>query len=142
MEKLKQLKVGDYYKKQSPDADIVGKDATLPEIIRALLKYKSCRSVFVVDESNTLCGIVTARNLIRILGKSYGSDFEIPRLAEILAQTADDFLIPEKWVSPDDTIEHALKLAARSGLEDLPVIEDDQIVGVIDCFELLDWACE
>ncbi len=80
MEKLKQLKVGDYYKKQSPDADIVGKDATLPEIIRALLKYKSCRSVFVVDESNTLCGIVTARNLIRILGKSYASDFEIPRI--------------------------------------------------------------
>jgi len=35
-----------------------------------------------------------------------------------------------------------LKIAAKSGLEDLPVTEAGKIVGVIDCFELLAWAAE
>jgi len=82
------MTVKDCFRRESPDADIVSRKASLSEIIQALLRYKSCRSVFVVDDNGVLFGIITARNLIRILGKSFASDFEIPRLGEILAQTA------------------------------------------------------
>ncbi|MBE9547489.1 MAG: CBS domain-containing protein [Proteobacteria bacterium] len=137
MKKTEKITVRDCYQNLSPVPDKLSKDASLPDIIKLLARYKSCRSVFVVDKNNKLKGIVTAKSLIKILGKTHAADFNIPRMGDILAQTAEDFMIPARYVTLNDTIEDALKKAALFELEDLPVIENDEIVGVIDCFELL-----
>ncbi|MEW6440022.1 MAG: CBS domain-containing protein [bacterium] len=135
-------KVRDRYQEFSLMPDILEPSASLPRVIEAMARTKSSRAVFIVDEKGRFCGIVTARELIRAFAESGSSDFEIPRSVEILGNRAEHFMVPAESVGLDDTIEEALRKAARSGLEDLPVVEEGRIVGVLDCFEMLLHAME
>ena len=77
-------------------------------------------------------------------GKLVGiiSERDYPRKAKVLDKPLLDVLVKEimssqvVYVSPDDTIEHCLELVTKNHVRHLPVLENDQITGIISIGDL------
>ncbi len=72
-------------------------------------------------------------------GKLVGiiSERDYPGKAKVLDKPMQDVQVKEIMssnvvhVSPDDTIEHCLELVTKNHVRHLPVLENDQIIGII-----------
>jgi len=64
-----------------------------------------------------------------------GDGFGVTR--ELLATKAEDIMGPPYSVALDDDLEKAMKLAVQDQLHDIPVVENDKIVGNLDCLEII-----
>lgn len=77
-------------------------------------------------------------------GKLVGiiSERDYPRKAKLLDKPLLDVLVKEIMsnqvvhVSPDDTIEHCLELVTRNHVRHLPVLENEQIIGIVSIGDL------
>jgi CBS domain-containing protein len=77
-------------------------------------------------------------------GKLVGiiSERDYPRKAKALDKPLQNVLVKEIMssqvvhVSPDDTIEHCLKLVTKNHVRHLPVLENDQIIGILSIGDL------
>ena len=77
-------------------------------------------------------------------GKLVGiiSERDYPGKAKVLDKPMQDVLVKEIMstrviqVSPDDTIEHCLELVTKNHVRHLPVLENDQIIGIISIGDL------
>ncbi len=77
-------------------------------------------------------------------GKLVGiiSERDYPGKAKVLDKPLQDVLVKEIMsnqvvhVSPDDTIEHCLELVTKNHVRHLPVLENDQIIGIISIGDL------
>jgi CBS domain-containing protein len=82
--------------------------------------------------------------LVLEAGKLVGiiSERDYPGKAKILDKPLLDVLVKEIMstqiiqVSPDDTIEHCLELVTKNHVRHLPVLENDQIIGIISIGDL------
>jgi len=131
------MKVRDFFKKVTPGVDIVGIDTTVEDIIDIISKNPASRAVYVVDEDEKLVGIISIREILNILGAKHLKKRSILVAHGILAKTAADIMRDAESVSPDDDLEDALKVSVIHNLEDLPVVENDKVIGDLDCFELI-----
>lgn len=77
-------------------------------------------------------------------GKLVGiiSERDYPGKAKVLDKPIQDVQVKEIMssnvvhVSPDDTIEHCLELVTKNHVRHLPVLENDQIIGIISIGDL------
>jgi len=77
-------------------------------------------------------------------GKLVGiiSERDYPGKAKVLDKPMQDVQVKEIMssnvvhVSPDDTIEHCLELVTKNHVRHLPVLENDQIIGIISIGDL------
>jgi len=77
-------------------------------------------------------------------GKLVGiiSERDYPGKAKVLDKPLQDVQVKEIMssnvvhVSPDDTIEHCLELVTKNHVRHLPVLENDQIIGIITIGDL------
>jgi len=77
-------------------------------------------------------------------GKLVGiiSERDYPGKAKVLDKPMQDVQVKEIMssnvvhVSPDDTIEHCLELVTKNHVRHLPVLENDQIIGIITIGDL------
>jgi len=136
------MKVRDCYKQVTPDVDLVGIDATVEDIIGIISKNPASRAVYVVNEDKQLVGIISVREILNILGAKYLRKRSVMVAHGILAKTAADIMRDAEFVSPDDNLEDALKVSVLHNLEDLPVVENDKVIGDLDCFELIKGVTE
>ncbi|MCE9582579.1 MAG: CBS domain-containing protein [Planctomycetes bacterium] len=78
-----------------------------------------------VVESGTLVGIVTKSDLMSELGRHKGD-------RATSKKTIEDVMTPGPYtVSPDDTFESAALLMLKQKISGLPVVKNDQVVGVL-----------
>jgi acetoin utilization protein AcuB len=131
------MKVRDCSEKITPGADLCAPDTSIDEVIRIVSKNPAVRSVYVVNEDGRLLGAIGMREILDILGAKFLRKRSIGVLHEILAKTAADIMRDPESVAPDDALERALEIAVVHKLEDLPVVENDRVVGNLDCFELI-----
>lgn len=129
--------------------------ATVQEVVR-LMRSQVISGVPVVDANGSLLGIITELHLIErnapTKEPSYISVLSglIPirpdeyrqykeRLREVLATTAGELMDATDiaTVAPDDTVETALTLMCDPRNTLLPVIDNDQIVGVVTRTDLV-----
>src|SRR5690349_7162838 len=68
-----------------------------------------------------LAGIMTERDLMRALGRGLRDD----------AVVRDCMTADPDTIAPDDTIEHAAVLMIHGGYRHLPVVDGDEVVGVL-----------
>jgi CBS domain-containing protein len=88
-------------------------------------------AVLVLEEER-LVGIMTERDLMRaVAGGAHGDAV----VAEYMSRN------PET-ISPDDTTEHAAVLMIHGGFRHLPVVEQDEIVGMLSIRDLVRVALE
>ena len=77
-------------------------------------------------------------------GKMIGifSERDYPGKAKALHKPLQEVLVKEVMsdhvvhVSPDDTIEHCMELVTKNHVRHLPVLKDDQVIGIISIGDL------
>ncbi|MFC1558803.1 chloride channel protein, partial [candidate division KSB1 bacterium] len=96
------------------DVEIVPETANLNSLLEQLVKSNHS-SLFMVDENNQFSGIITMHDL-------RGVFFDRDSLQDLLI--ARDVAITERiTVTPEDDLDHAIKLFGQYNIDEIPVVE-------------------
>jgi len=123
------MKVKDCYQQVTPHADLVREDTKIEDVIKVMSRNPASRAIFVVNEKEELVGIVSMQQLLNIMGIEYSKEDSITLISQVMAKTAADIMIPPQWVSPEDDLQEALKLAVQHSLQDIPVVSEGKVIG-------------
>ena len=105
-----------------------------------LIHEKGIRHLPVVDADHRLVGLVTDRDL-RAAGPSQASDLSVHELHFVLLKLkVSAFMTPREkliTVSPDVVIEEAVQLMHHHKIGCLPIVEGNQLYGIITEMDIL-----
>jgi CBS domain-containing protein len=130
-------KVKDCYQQVTPDVDLVSEGTSIKQVIKIMSRNPASRAVYVVNKDEELIGIIGVQQILNIIGMKYSRENSLTLISQVMAQTAADIMVPPKWVSLEDDLQRALKLAVQHNLQDIPVVDKRKVVGNLDCFEIL-----
>lgn len=123
----------------------IGPDATVSEVVRRLLESR-LEGLAVVDHGDKLLGVVTETDVVAkhakphvpvylgILGyvlpiETHSNDEEV---RHVLAVTAGDLMSDDvPAVSPDADVDDVATLMVEEGINPVPVVTGDRLVGLI-----------
>ncbi|MBU0635924.1 CBS domain-containing protein [Candidatus Micrarchaeota archaeon] len=132
------MKVRDVYMDNSGFVDRVLESDSIEKVVAVMGAIKTTRTVFVVDKSENLLGVITIQEIFdRIFDEMKPRIIGWFRKKKEKDLKARDIMRPVTSVSLDDELGDALRVASAAKLQDLPVCEDGKVVGELDCFELL-----
>jgi CBS domain-containing protein len=113
-------------------ADLLTVDAWAPVVAVAQRMADRNVGAVLVLEDGRLAGIMTERDLLRAVARGLREDAVVGE-----CMTAD----PDT-IAPDDTIEHAAVLMIHGGYRHLPVVDGDDVVGVLSIRDLVQVVVE
>lgn len=102
-------------------------DSTVQEAARAM-RERDIGTVLVTDGQQRLHGIVTDRDIV-VRGVADGKDPSQTQLREVCSSALTH-------LTPEDTVDNAIKLMAKKGIRRIPVLDGEQAVGVISLGDL------
>jgi CBS domain-containing protein len=108
-------------------ADLLTVDAAAPVVAVAQRMADRNVGAVLVLEDGRLAGIMTERDIMRAVARGLRDDTVVSD-----CMTAD----PET-ITPDDTIEHPAVLMIHGGYRHLPVVDGDDVVGVLSIRDLV-----
>jgi CBS domain-containing protein len=103
---------------------------TITEVARRMVE-RNIGAVLVLDGAR-LVGVMTERDLMRAVARGLHGDAVV---AEYMTED------PET-IGPDDTTQHAAVLMIHGGFRHLPVVEGDDVVGILSIRDLMRVALE
>ncbi len=109
-------------------AEVVGPDATLEEASGAMIDAGT-GSLAVID-GRAVAGIITERDVVRAVGEEAAVEEEVVR--DWMSADPDTF-------SPETDVEEAASWLLEAGYRHMPVMEGDELLGVVSIRDLL-WA--
>jgi len=113
--------------KENMNSSVLSLNSTVPASDAAKLLEDSKTSAIVVIENQIPVGIVTNKDLmIKIVAHSYPLDTPLRRI----------MATPLISISPDTDIKEALELMASKKIRKLPVIDKEEVVGMIVASEI------
>lgn len=131
------MKVKEVFQTITKGADLVRETDPIREVIHKVARNPATRSVFVVDDSERLVGIINVRALLRVVGARFLNRETLTVIPYLTARKASDIMQQPYSVCLEDEIEEGLRLAVQHDLKDIPVVEDGKVVGDLNCFEIL-----
>jgi CBS domain-containing protein len=108
----------------------VAPDETITQVAQRMVE-RNLGAVLVVDDGR-LVGIMTERDLMRAVARGVHGDALV---AEYMSRDPDT-------IEPGDTTEHAAVLMIHGGFRHLPVVEGDDVVGMLSIRDLVRVALE
>ncbi len=103
----------------------------LVDLAASLMEWRHIRHVPVEDKDGHLVGLVTHRGLLRLLSRgSAATDATAMTVQEIMKPN------PTSVTSTTPTLE-AIEIMRSSGIGCLPVVDDDQLVGIVTSYDFL-----
>jgi CBS domain-containing protein len=103
----------------------------LVDLAASLMEWRHIRHVPVEDENGRLVGLVTHRGLLRLLSRgSAAPDATSMTVREIMKPS------PTSVTSTTPTLE-AIEIMRSSGIGCLPVVDDNQLVGIVTSYDFL-----
>ena len=103
---------------------------TITEVAQRMVE-RNLGAVLVL-EGGRLVGIMTERDLMRAVARGVHGD----------AIVADYMTKDPEAIEPDDTTQHAAVLMIHGGFRHLPVVEQDNVVGILSIRDLVRVALE
>ncbi len=100
-------------------------DVSISEVAQRMVD-RNVGAVLVLDDGR-LTGILTERDVLRAVAQGLRDDTRV----------ADCMTAHPETIGPDDTTEHAVVLMIHGGFRHLPVVEGDDLVGVISIRDLV-----
>ena len=98
----------------------------------------SFHHLLVIDENNTLAGILSHRDFLRALSPNIGTAAELIRDTETLQKRVHQVMSHNPiTIAPHCNINQASKLLLDHDIGCLPVLENNRIVGIITWKDLL-----
>jgi CBS domain-containing protein len=95
----------------------------------SLMEWRHVRHVPVEDDSGQLLGLVSHRQLLRLIARGNRSDDPV---------TVRDIMRPDPiTVSPETTTVEAIRLMRDNRLSSLPVAQDGKLVGLVTEYDLI-----
>jgi CBS domain-containing protein len=107
--------------------DLLTVEAALPVIEVAQRMVERNVGAVLVLEDGRLAGIMTERDLMRAVARGLSDDVVV----------ADCMTADPETIGPDDTTEHAAVLMIHGGFRHLPVIDGDDVVGMVSIRDLV-----
>jgi CBS domain-containing protein len=104
--------------------------APIREVAQRMVE-RNLGAVLVLD-SGRLAGIMTERDIMRAVARGLHGD----------AVVADYMSKDPETIEPDDTTAHAAVLMIHGGFRHLPVVERDNVVGILSIRDLMRVALE
>ena len=109
--------------------------------IAGILKENHIHRLPVLDKKNKLVGVITEKDILHATPSPVSSlsVYEMPYMLSKL-KVADLMSKNVQTVSPDTTVEEAAKIMVEGDLSCLPVVEDEELVGIVsksDMFRVL-----
>jgi CBS domain-containing protein len=95
---------------------------TLKQVVE-LLASKGVGAVVVSDASQSVLGILSERDVVRVLGRHGASALEDPVSRHMTPKVVT--------VTRDDTIEHVMQTMTDGRFRHVPVVEDGRLIGII-----------
>jgi CBS domain-containing protein len=112
--------------------DLLTVEAGMPVVEVAQRMADRNVGAVLVLEGGRLAGIMTERDLMRAVARGLRDDAVV---GECMTRDPDT-------IAPDDTIEHAAVLMIHGGYRHLPVVDGDDVVGVLSIRDLLQVVVE
>ena len=109
----------------SSDLLSVETSVSITEVAQRMVD-RNVGAVLVLDDGR-LTGILTERDVLRAVARGLSDDRRV----------ADCMTAHPETIGPDDTTEHAVVLMLHGGFRHLPVVEGDDLVGVISIRDLV-----
>jgi acetoin utilization protein AcuB len=101
-------------------------ETPVPEVIR-LIYTKPFHHLLVVDEHNSLVGVISDRDVVRCFCQ--GSDANGPGMAKMTA--ADIMSADPLTITPDTSLKEAVGLMRDRGISCLPVLTGSKLAGIL-----------
>jgi CBS domain-containing protein len=98
---------------------------TITEVARRMVE-RNVGAVLVLD-GGRLVGIMTERDLMRAVARGLHGD----------AVVAEYMTTGPETIEPDETTQHAAVLMIHGGFRHLPVVERDDVVGILSIRDLM-----
>ncbi len=118
------------------DPETVTLDASLREVVTTMNRA-NIRQVLVVD-GKKLVGIVTDRDVRLVVNSPLTTEEPLDRLEMLNEFTAQDCMTPNpRSVTPDTPIHKVAELLSMYKFGALPVVKEDELVGIITVTDLL-----
>jgi CBS domain-containing protein len=105
-------------------------DETITEVAQRMVE-RNVGAVLVLD-GRRLVGIMTERDLMRAVARGLHGE----------AVVAEYMTKDPETIEPDDTTQHAAVLMIHGGYRHLPVVEGDDVVGILSIRDLMQVALE
>ena len=103
---------------------------TITEVAQRMVE-RNLGAVLVLD-GGRLVGIMTERDVLRAVARGLHVD----------APVAEYMTKDPETIAPDDTTQHAAVLMIHGGFRHLPVVERDDVVGILSIRDLMRVALE
>ena len=104
----------------------------LIDLAASVMDWRHIRHVPVEDEAGRLVGLVTHRGLLHLLINRIGDK-------DLGAITVKEIMVPQPFtVSPSTPTLEAVEMMREHGVGCLPVVEGDQLVGIVTSYDFLD----
>lgn len=119
------------------DVISVHPDTPLLEV-QNLLKQHGFRHLVVVDDDGALSGVLSNRDVLKALSPFLNTSAETQRDVRTLAQPARELMNKTPHtVTPDTPAQEAASVLLDGAISALPVVEGDELVGIITTKDLL-----
>jgi CBS domain-containing protein len=105
---------------------ITANENDLAELVLKVMDWRNIRHLPVEDNRGKLKGIITKKRLVRYLNN--------PERKALLT-AADVMETNPVTISPNDDIKYAMLLMLDKGVSSLPVVEKDELVGIITDYD-------
>jgi len=113
--------------KQIIDNSVLSVNSTVPAYEAAKLMEESKTGAIVVLENQVPVGLVTNKDLtIKLIAHSYPSDTPLRRIMSS----------PLISITPQTDLKTAAELMASRKIRKLPVIDDDEVIGIVVASEI------
>jgi CBS domain-containing protein len=109
-------------------SEVIGREATLEQAADALIRL-GVGSLAVVD-NRSLAGIITERDIVRAVSEDADPATEV--VGDWMSEAPDT-------IDPGVDVEEAAAWLLEVGYRHLPVMENDELVGIVSMRDLL-WA--
>ena len=133
----------------TPEIFTVSPDQTLGEVARLMVE-RDVRALPVVDETGSLIGMITHRELLRHLIPKYlqrtkSGEFAAPTKSQLQRGSADPRQIPAReamarsvlCLSEDQTLSDVANLMSAKDIERFPVVREGKLVGFLTRADLV-----
>ena len=123
----------------SRDVVTVRPDAALMEI-RGLLHERGFNHLLVTEPDDTLCGVISDRDVLKAVSTFLDTYSEEHRDVKTLSKPASEIMQPEPiTVAPETEIKKAAEILLDNRVSSLPVVEGDELVGIVTGKDLLEY---
>jgi CBS domain-containing protein len=109
----------------SRDLLTVAPDLSLVEVAQRMVERDI--GAALVTEGDRLVGILTERDVLRAVAKGISEETTV----------ADWMTADPDTMTPDESTEHAAVLMIHGGFRHMPLVEGDQVVGVLSIRDLM-----